>query len=374
MKPTRNSGTEHGLGFPRKMAAGLRFFPLVTLGLAALLLSSCQKRAESLSLLVWEGYADPSFLHAFEEAHDCKVTASYMGSSDDLVAKLRGGSASTYDVISPSSDVAASLQRSQLAEPLDLSKLPTYGQLAVRLRDLPLVKAGGQTFGVPFMWGPNPLLYNPTVFAEPPGSWGIFWDPQYKEKISVWDDLSTLYMAAQMLGYDKPDPSQLYNLTDEQLAAVKQKLLALKPNIRKIWSTGGELTNLFENHEVVVAMGWPLVTNQLRQNNFPIGETIPKENTTGWIDHLMITRAGAHKQLAYAFLEYMIEAKTQKEIASLTHYTPANPAAAQFMTEAEKKGLHLDDPDAYMRHIYFWQDVPRRARYIEIWNEVKAAP
>ena len=44
------------------------------------------------------------------------------------------------------------------------------------------------------------------------------------------------------------------------------------------------------------------------------------------------------------------------------------------MTDAEEKRiLHLDDPDAYMQRIYFWQDVPRRAKYIEIWNEVKAA-
>ena len=350
-----------------------RIFHLLVICLATLILGSCQKREESLSLLVWEGYADPSFLRAFEESHHCKVTASYIGSSDDLVAKLRGGSASSYDVISPSSDVAASIARTGLAEPLDLTKLPTYPQLSPRLRDLPLVKANGQTFGVPFMWGPNPLLYDATVFAQAPYSWGIFWDSKYQGKISVWDDLSTLYMAAQMLGYDKPGPSQLYNLSDEQLAAVKQKLLALKPNIRKIWSTGGELTNLFENHEIVAAMGWPLMTNQLRQANFPIGETIPQENTTGWIDHLMITKASAHKELAYAFLEYMVQAKTQKQITDVTHYTPANPAAAQLMTGAEKKGLHLDDPDAYMQHIYFWQDVPRRAKYIEIWNEVKAA-
>jgi putative spermidine/putrescine transport system substrate-binding protein/spermidine/putrescine transport system substrate-binding protein len=26
-----------------------------------------------------------------------------------------------------------------------------------------------------------------------------------------------------------------------------------------------------------------------------------------------------------------------------------------------------------MQRIYFWQDVPRRAKYNEIWNEVKAA-
>src|SRR5207253_10698614 len=125
-----------------------------------------------------------------------------------------------------------------------------------KLRDLPLVKPGGQVYGVPFMWGPNPLLYDTTVFSKPPDSWAVFWDPQYKGKVSVWDDLSSVYMAAQILGYDKPDPAKLYNLTDEQHAAVKEKLLELKPNIRKICSTGGELTNLFENHEIVLAMGW----------------------------------------------------------------------------------------------------------------------
>ena len=27
----------------------------------------------------------------------------------------------------------------------------------------------------------------------------------------------------------------------------------------------------------------------------------------------------------------------------------------------------------YQKKIYFWQNVPRRAKYTEIWNEVKAA-
>jgi len=339
----------------------------------ALTCAACKKKEESLSLLVWEGYSDESAVHDFEQSHQCKISASYMGSSDELVAKLRGGSASNYDVISPSSDVAASIARTGLTVPLDLSKLPSYSQLSAKLRDLPLVKANGQVYGVPFMWGPNPLLYDTAVFKQAPDSWAIFWDPRYKGKISVWDDLSTVYMAAQILGYDKPDPSQLYNLTDEQLAAVKKKLIELKPNIRKIWATGGELTNLFQNHEIVMAMGWPLNTNDLRKTNFPIGETIPKENTTGWIDHLMITAASSHKELAHAFLEYMIEARTQKLVTDRTHYTPANPGAGQFLTADEIKSLHLDNPDAYMQRIYFWQDVPRRAKYNEIWNEVKAA-
>src|SRR6201997_3240522 len=267
-----------------KRAALLFSLLLILLGL-----SSCAKKSPTLNLLVWEGYADPSFVKGFEEQCKCKVSASYMGSSDELVAKLRGGSAANYDVISPSSDVAASIVKAGLAAPLDLSKIPSYLQLSAKLRDASLVKANDQIFGVPFMWGPNPLLYDTSAFSQPPDSWIVLWDPKYRGKVSLWDELSSIYMAAQILGYDKPDPAQLYNLSDAQLEAVKKKLIELKPNVRKFWSTGGELTNLFQNHEVIAAMGWPLMTNELRKINFPIRETIPKENTTGWIDHLMIT-------------------------------------------------------------------------------------
>jgi len=342
---------------------------------AAIVLAAvgCGKQTPSLSLLVWEGYADPSYVHAFEESHHCKISASYMGSSDELVAKLRGGSASNYDVISPSSDVATMIASSGLAAPLDLSKLPAYPQLSERLRNMPLVRVNGNVYGVPFTWGPNPLLYDATYFAKPPDSWAVLWDPKLNGKISAWDELSTMYMAAQVLGYDKPDPNHIYNLSDAELDNVRKKLIELKPNIRKFWSTGGELTNLFENHEIVAAMGWPLTTNQLRKAGFPIGETIPKENTTGWIDHLMITTASEHKELATEFLEYMIEAKTQKAVTDVTGYDPANPHAAEFMSDEQKKSLHLDDVDQYMTRIYFWQNVPRRDKYNEIWNEIKAA-
>src|SRR3984893_7102211 len=121
-------------------------FRAIFLGILALVLATnaCKRNKDSLSLLVWEGYADPSFIRAFEQSHRCKVTASYMGSSDELVAKLRGGSASSYDVISPSSDVAASIVKAGLAAPLDLSKIPSYLQLSPKLRELSLVKSKGQ--------------------------------------------------------------------------------------------------------------------------------------------------------------------------------------------------------------------------------------
>src|ERR1700685_4392952 len=296
------------------------------LALVAVFCGSCAKKTPSLNLLVWEGYADPSYVKAFEEQNHCKISASYMGSSDELVAKLRGGSAGNYDIISPSSDVATMIATTGLGAPLDLTRLPSYSQLSPQLTSLPLVRAKGEVFGVPFMWGPDPMIYDTTAFPQPPNSWNVMWDPKLKGKVSVWDDLSTVYMAAQVLGYDKPDPSHLYNLSDQELEAVKKKLIELKPNIRKMWSTGGELTNLFQNLEVVIAMGWPLMTNQLRKSNFPVGETIPRENTTGWIDHLPTTAASQHKVLAAQFVEYMIEAQPQKKVTGITGYSPANPA------------------------------------------------
>ena len=353
--------------------------PIVRLGLGLLSctlfsgLVSCTKSKKQLNLLVWEGYADSSFIPAFEAKCDCKVSASYMGSSDELVAKLKGGSAANYDVISPSSDVAAFIVQAGLAAPLDLEKIPSYKALMPKLTNLSLVKVKEKVFGVPFTWGPNPLLFDTTAFPAAPTSWALLWDPKWKGKVAVWDDLSTIYLTAQMLGYDKPNADALYNLRDDQLEEVKKKLIALKPNLRKIWATGGELVNLFQNHEIVAAMGWPLMTNQLKKAKFPIGETIPTENTTGWIDHLMITSASENKELAHAFLDYLLQAKTQKLLTDITGYIPANPEAASYMSKEQIAGLHLHEIEAYTAHIYFWQHVDRRNKYTEVWNEVKAA-
>src|ERR1700747_3232693 len=101
---------------PFRLNSSLRCLPLFPNGglmkrttalVAALFISffvaACRNSPPTLSVLVWEGYADPSFVHDFAVYHHCKIVASYMGSSDELVAKLRGGSAANYDVISPSS-------------------------------------------------------------------------------------------------------------------------------------------------------------------------------------------------------------------------------------------------------------------------------
>src|SRR5581483_8748170 len=125
----------------------MKFRALLAIFLLALT-TGCGKKTPTLNLLVWEGYADPSFVKAFEDQNHCKVSASYMDSSDELVAKLRDGNSRNYDVISPSSDVATMISEAELAAPLDLSKLPSYEQLSSKLHSMPLVRLNDKVYGV----------------------------------------------------------------------------------------------------------------------------------------------------------------------------------------------------------------------------------
>src|SRR4051812_34441976 len=95
-----------------------------------------------LNFMVWEGYTDTLFTRPFEEACGVKVNATYMGSSDDLVAKLRAGGAETIDLISPSSDAATAIIEAGLAGPLDLKRIPSYDELSEGFRKLQVARKG----------------------------------------------------------------------------------------------------------------------------------------------------------------------------------------------------------------------------------------
>jgi putative spermidine/putrescine transport system substrate-binding protein/spermidine/putrescine transport system substrate-binding protein len=325
-----------------------------------------------LNFMVWEGYTDTLFTKPFETACGVKVTATYMGSSDDLVAKLRAGGAETIDLVSPSSDAVTAIIEAGLAQPLDLKRIPSYADLMQSFRDLKVARKDSSVYGLPWAFGPNPLIYDSAKVKPAPASWAELWDKKYRGKLSLQDDIATLYMVAQVLGLDDPaDPSKLYNLSDEDLAKVKAKMLELKPNVRKYWATAGDMTQLFQSGEIVAGEGWPLMTNQLRAANFPAGETIPSEGTTAWADHWVLTKGARNLAAAYAWLEYAAQPFTQKLMSDVTAYNVANPAAKTYMAP-EAAALQKDIAD-YGSKVNFWQWGSKRDKYQEIWNEVKAA-
>src|ERR1700685_1566006 len=79
--------------------------------------------AGDLNLLTWEGYADPSFAKPFEQQSGCRVTATYVGTNDEFVAKVMGGGAD-YDLVSPSNDTTRRLIDAGAIDPVDASKVP----------------------------------------------------------------------------------------------------------------------------------------------------------------------------------------------------------------------------------------------------------
>ena len=325
-----------------------------------------------LNFMVWEGYTDTLFAKPFETACGVKLNATYMSTSDDLVAKLRAGGAETIDLISPSSDAVTAIIDAGLTQPLDLKRIPSFGDLMPSFRDLKVARKDSSVFGLPWAFGPNPLIFDTTKVKPAPASWAELWDKKFRGKLSLQDDIATLYMVAQVLGMDDPaDPSKLYNLSDEDLAKVKAKMLELKPNIRKYWATAGDMTQLFQSGEIVAGEGWPLMTSQLRAASFPAGEIIPTEGTTAWADHWVLTKGARNLDAAYAWLEYCAQPFTQKLMADVTAYNVANPAAKAYMAP-EAAALQKDIAD-YGTRVNFWQWGSKRDKYQEIWNEVKAA-
>ena len=110
-------------------------FPSCAVAALALVAWSTDVRAEGeLNLLTWEGYADPSFVEAFEQESGCKVTATYVGSNDDFVPKLAAGGG-VYDLISPSIDTAPVTVAAGFVDPIDPAQVPALADVYPLFRD-----------------------------------------------------------------------------------------------------------------------------------------------------------------------------------------------------------------------------------------------
>ncbi len=327
-------------------------------------------KGSTLNILCWEGYADAAFTKEFEDKYGVTVKGTYFGSSDELVSKLQNGGGEAYDLISPSSDVAGYIVMNDFAAPIDPKAITQWDSLSPQLRNMNDVMKDGKSYGMPFTWGPDYLIYDADVVKTEPTSWKVFEDPQYKGKVALWDDISNIYLIGQMQGLDKTDKAALYNMTDGQLNSAKAELIKMKPQIRKYWATAGELDNMFKNKEVALAVGWPLTIANLTKEGRNLKAVIPSEGATGWIDRLMITSGSKNKQLAQLYLDYVSQPENMAKVLAVTNYNVANPGSVRYLTDDQKK---IADASQFFDKLNFWQMVKERKKYNEIWNEVKSA-
>ncbi|SIS46908.1 putative spermidine/putrescine transport system substrate-binding protein/spermidine/putrescine transport system substrate-binding protein [Insolitispirillum peregrinum] len=354
---------------PSKITRSVSMAVSTTLALAIGVSSTSAAFAGELNILTWEGYADPSFIKDFETKSSCKVSATYVGSNDDFAPKLAAGSG-VYDIIVPSIDTIGQMRLAGFVDSIDLKKVPEFGQVHAKFRSNPDVTVNGEVWAVPLIWGSVSVLYRTDKVTQP-NSIKVLWNPEYKGRISLWDDKSAIYWAARMLGYDN-----IYDLDDTQLATIKARLIEQKPLVRKYWSTAGELAQLFLNDEVWVSNAWTgLIAKEIRKGGkpFTVAEVDPAEKSEGWMDSMMLVKGSPNTDCSYQFINYMLSAKGQCGIVGSTDYFPTNPVSAKTCLPAEEaRSRHLDDP-GYVDSLVMWQMPKRLDAYLETWNAVKAA-
>ena len=319
-----------------------------------------------LRIIGWEGYMDESFAKGFEEKTGYKVVATYAGSSDEMYAKITAGGGSTYDMVTASGDLTKRLYDAGMLEPVDLAKVPNYDKLFPLFQKPTYNTFGDTPYGVSIAWGPDFLIYDKDVVKEEPTSWSILYDEAYKDKVSLNDYAIIIADIALWNGYPK-----IYELTKDDLETLKSKLMALKPQVRKFWTSQGELAQLFLNREIALAWGWPVTIQQLKKEGFPVGATIPKEGATGWSDSWMIIKGSPNADIAHAWMNYMLEGKPQKLMTDVSGYWPVSSLIVPLLSDDEKKDMHIDDLDQYYGKIFFWETVQNYDDWSALWNEFR---
>lgn len=346
----------------------LRVLLIGLLSITSLLVAHNPAQAANCTLtaIVWEGYTDPSFTQTFEEQTGCDIKATYAGSSDEMFAKFRTGGGRNYDLISASGDITERLYKAGLVRPIDTRKLENYDRVFESFQGGKWNTFDGIPYGVTFAWGPNVLVYNTQKVEPAPMSWDVLKDPEYAGKVALPDNPMTIADVALWLG--KKDP---YDLSESDLAEVKAELLALRPNIRKFWTTAGELANLFQSGEIVMAHAWPLTYTQLSNEGFPVGSVSPKGKLTGWTDSWMISKNAKNPDAAYAWVDYILSGEGQKGVIEVTGYSGATTLGADAVGPEKAHELFMDDLSLHSQ-INMWQSVKNYDQWVQVWNEIRS--
>src|SRR6195256_317257 len=313
-----------------------------------------------LSLVVWDGYAAKDWVDPFTAATGCKVSQKPAGSSDEMVALMKGGGAGQYDLVSASGDADLRLIYGGDVKPVNEKLIPEWANFQTYFQSPGFNTISGIHYGISLQWGPNTLLYNTKKFANKPTSWSVLYDTANKGLVTVPDNAIQIADAALYLSKTTPalgikDP---YELTQKQFDAAVKLLTDQRPLIKKYWALATDEISLFQNNDVTVGAAWPYQTIQLKAAGAPVADTIPTEGATGWADTWMLGTKATHPNCAYMWTKWVSTAKVQAMQALSFGETPVNTKACAEM-EALQAGscaqYHADAPGSYFDTIKFWK-------------------
>ena len=241
--------------------------------------------------------------------------------------------------------------------------MPSWNSVDKRLQSAPWHTVNGVHYGVPYMWGPNVLMYDTRAFKEAPKSWNVVFEETtlgdgktnkgrvqaYDGPIHVADAANYLMYHNKELGIKNP-----YELNDEQYKAALNLLREQRKLVSRYWHDAFIQMDDFKNEGVVASGSWPFQVNILQSEKHPVASTIPQEGATGWADTTMLHSEAEHPNCAYLWMEHTLSSNLQSDLSVWFGANPSVPAACTdgrgMQTAAGCSANGLDD----FERISFW--------------------
>ena len=331
--------------------------------------TSEEVEAGPLVVYSYEETVTDDFLQPFREKYpQVELQVAVFGELDEAIAKLRGGFHA--DVINVCVDYIPLMVELDLLEPIDTAKIPHWNDVFPFFREMPDIQAGeGKVWMVPVDAGLEGLMYRTDQIDPPPDSWNALFDPAYAGHIVMQDYArNAIAVTALALGYEDP-----FNLTDEQLQAVKEKLIAQKPLLLNYFETDAEVDEMFRSGDAWVSLGWTSNAKWLREDDgVPVAYVSPKEGALSWVCGYAILKGTTRPNAAHALVNHYLEPELQKIEVVDFEYIVANAKVLDLLSEEEIAAVGLDNPEAIAAaHV---EVLPTNYdRWLQIWEEVQAA-
>jgi spermidine/putrescine-binding protein len=346
---------------------------------------------ETLNVLTWETYDEPEWIEEFEQETGIKVNASNVGSPAEMFSKVKANP-SQYDIILNTAGWFPQYVESELLEPIDTSKVPEMKNIKLGFNWEEATTVDNKLYGVIYNWGTQPLAVMPELvkginlskYENSKGElddWNVLWDPALKGKVSLFDDpTSAEPMIPMALGF-----KNAYNLNEEEFEAFENKLMELRPQVKRLTSGFDDQTAQLAAGEASVAMLNNVATaTALKEEGKEIlVSNIVKGGMPAWSDNLTITKEGASKEAAvYKFINFSETPKWQARFIAKSGNSGTLNYEQATTKEAESEGLTKEKLEgtlipetqkgaAFFEALKFYQPVENLEKRLNLWNEFK---
>jgi putative spermidine/putrescine transport system substrate-binding protein len=294
-----------------------------------------------LDIVAWPGYiergetmAEFNWVTKFEQATGCMVNVKTANTSDEMVALMNEGG---FDLVTASGDASLRLIAGKRVQPVNLDLIPSWDTVDDRLKNAPWYVVDGVHYGVPYMWGPNVLMYSTAAFGDqPPTSWNVVFEEMNLPdgatnigRVQAYDGPIHIADAAQYLMYHKPELgiASPYELNQDQYNAALDLLRDQRKLVSRYWHDAFIQIDDFKNEGMAASGSWPFQVNLLQGDNAPVASVIPQEGATGWADTTMMHVDAPHPNCAYMWMEHTLSSNLMSDLSVWFGANPGVPAA-----------------------------------------------